>query len=614
MKKRSLLTGLILLPLLLTGCNKNNDTVSIEFSTDIPVAYVGEEYDFSQVLIIEENVNYTLAISYFDYLAEEEKTLTVSDNYYFTPVELFDVTVEVTATKGKASDKKSKTITVAERTDEIDELLASSGFGGWADIGITKEVTTDSTYRKGEDSKSALAVRFQGSNPYISGATLLTLNNFRFLPLWEDQTWENSVLHFWVYNPTDFELEFQLRIMDEYTGMVDLDWGHSLMISQFAAPNAWTEIFFSLHAFGVDHPLFLNEEGTRNDHINVKVHWAGAPATADEIYNYNFWVDGVDISPYSAERFPTVDPTNYATAETLEYGWENMILDAGMTTVTPVFDRIFVNSTEEHESKSSMAISFDKKDPSEDGYILVLSPQEEFGEENTPSFRHGTLDFDIHFENVENSEIQILGINDTWTIFAKLNVTPTETSGEWLHVSVDLGQHSDFYNLTKGIRLGFIFKGINDDNKATAKVHIDNIVFDQDGGTPEDQIDVVRGVPFTAGSDLIMDIANIPVATSEFVFDLKFETTDDTGFCLMIGDGWDNYFGYYTVFANGTLGDNYAGVTITALSDGYYRVTMTLSELTAVNGDINAINNINLIFVRGAWTSASGYVEFFPTN
>ena len=485
-----LLSSIFVLPLLLTGCN--NDTgggVEIEFDDIIPTAYVGEEYDFSEVLIVEKDVEYRLEVYYFDYYEKVEKTLEVVNQYCFTPKELFDVTVVVNAKKGSSTQVRSKAVPVAQKVDPIDELLSTDGLSGWGDSGINKEAVVDDQYFKNENSHSALSVHFQGSNPYTWGTTFLSLNNFRLLPYWSDQTWENAVVHFWVYNPMAYQLEFQMRVYDKLTDLVNVDWGQALNVPQFAAPNAWTEVNFSLKHLGVNHTLYQNEEGTRDDSIIVKVKYGNTPIDGMEVYSYQFFVDDIDVIPYSEERFPDLDTKCYATAEDISFGWENMKLDDGWSRANVLFDREFVNSSEEHTSLSSMYLTFNGvtfKDGDEaNGYCVILAPEAEFGDDNLPSFRQGTLDFDIHFSsNITDKTIKILAVQHEWQIFARVITTPVESNNEWMHVTFDFGEHNEFYNITEGIRLGICFPGIDSSNKDSAKVYLDNIVFDQNSGAP----------------------------------------------------------------------------------------------------------------------------------
>lgn len=126
---------------------------------------------------------------------------------------------------------------------------------------------------------------------------------------------------------------------------------------------------------------------------------------------------------------------------------------------------------------------------------------------------------------------------------------------------------------------------------------------------PTEGGDVIRGTQFTGGNDSTVNFTNVYALTEEFVVDFKFTSSGYVAF--MIGDGWQNYYGYFEVYSTGVLGQNYNGAIIETLTDGYYRVTLDISELNKTNGgsDISQITKIDLFYIRGNWSTASGYYE-----
>ena len=76
----------------------------------------------------------------------------------------------------------------------------------------------------------------------------------------------------------------------------------------------------------------------------------------------------------------------------------------------------------------------------------------------------------------------------------------------------------------------------------------------------------------------------------------------------MLGQTWTNYFGYYRINANGT--SNRSEVSITTLEDGYYRVSIDLSNAINYNSEPVPTEYISLFYVRGIWSTASGYIDF----
>ena len=128
-------------------------------------------------------------------------------------------------------------------------------------------------------------------------------------------------------------------------------------------------------------------------------------------------------------------------------------------------------------------------------------------------------------------------------------------------------------------------------------------------------IDNSRGDLFSAGNNYTLDILNPTIALTETInIDFKFTSSSDTYIQFMLGDGWSNYFGYFKVYADGRLGGTYSGITIHALDDGYFRVTVVISQLDTIGGgSIDNINKINLFYIRGNISTASGYVDFNAT-
>ena len=118
-----------------------------------------------------------------------------------------------------------------------------------------------------------------------------------------------------------------------------------------------------------------------------------------------------------------------------------------------------------------------------------------------------------------------------------------------------------------------------------------------------------RGTHFEKG--FTYNFADTPLAET-FVFDVKFTCTDESTMYFMLGDGWDEYFGYYGIKSNGTLVDPYDGVSIQNTEDGYIRVTCILSQMNKRNGsNLNPTEKVNLFYVHGSWGgNAEGYIDF----
>ncbi|MCQ2742115.1 MAG: metallophosphoesterase [Bacilli bacterium] len=128
--------------------------------------------------------------------------------------------------------------------------------------------------------------------------------------------------------------------------------------------------------------------------------------------------------------------------------------------------------------------------------------------------------------------------------------------------------------------------------------------------------DVVRGKEFSAGKNNSTDLKGDQikyVATDTFVLDIKFMSGDDTFVSFMLGEGWNSYFGYFKIFADGHMASAYNGVTSEKLSDGYYRYSFKLSEVTEVGDRPAPSEKITLFHVEGARTTAFGYIDICPS-
>lgn len=490
MKKKLVFTLLtVMAASSLVGCQQESTKFEIKFTDAVPNCVTGEEYDFGDILIEEEGVSYTMEAFYQNYYEKKEYKLE-TNGLKFTQNEAFDVSVVVTGKKGGETKKRTQLVQTSVACDPIDGLLASTGFSGFADTGLTKELITDEQYCKA-GGKSALAVYYQGNNFYRWGATVLAPTNFRCLDYWTDKTWEDTILKFWVYNPTEEELEFQLRVADELTKLVNIDWGQELNIIQKAAPGVWTECLFPLHRVGVNHTLFINEEGTRKDSLNVKVRWAGTP-TKDPtpLYNYQFYIDGVDFVP--ASEYPDIDTHCYAKAEHSSESLENCFLDtsksAGWAAGNVRYDREVVCKVDNPNSKSSCWATFNGTTVTDAGvkYGLIYNIGSDYDNqmiEALPDLTHGILTADFKFENMTNTNVKLVATDKTWAV-PKVEY-PTEDLGNgWRRLVLDMANEEAYVAITEAIRIGFAFPGVTDATKDTASVHLDNFHYYQDQGSP----------------------------------------------------------------------------------------------------------------------------------
>ena len=351
----------LLLPLVfcsLTSCGQDK-SLEIQLEESIPTAYVGEVYDFQDCFVQEDGYSYSIDVYSYHGATYTETKLDV-DGLTFVPTNTDPISVVLHGNKGNTNLEKTVAVDVKEKGDPIDELLINTGASGYADPGFTKTLNTQVAYKRpGSNNKTSLAVSYSGNQNYYAGGAVFCPNNFRCLDCWKDKDWKNAILRFWVYNDSDYDIEFGLRIKDEFTGSVDLDMTQDGNPSKFAKAHDWTEILFPLRPLGITHTLYQNEEGTRNDSLTIKAKWGGVEYHSDPtelilhpipMHSYNFYVDEIDIVP--ASDYPDI-PTDLP--DTLDRMINGTWCDPNFTREV-VFDKDFI-----HDGESSIKFTLTGK-------------------------------------------------------------------------------------------------------------------------------------------------------------------------------------------------------------------------------------------------------------
>lgn len=121
-----------------------------------------------------------------------------------------------------------------------------------------------------------------------------------------------------------------------------------------------------------------------------------------------------------------------------------------------------------------------------------------------------------------------------------------------------------------------------------------------------------KGERFESGVDYTCDLSK-PFLLNDIVnIDIWFDELESTQkFSLMFGQGWSKYFGYYNIFSDGTLGEDYAGVSVSQPVEGMFRFTFDLSKLNKKTEEKTEFPDefVDLIYIRGQWSAASGNIK-----
>ena len=421
--------GILLWPKETAGDNTDSGTdFVIESYPIIPTAYLNQEYDLRDAIEIEEGVTYSATALYVDYNNGMTEHEVAVNDLKLTPVDLFELVVTITAQKGQETAQKVLYVPVSIIADPIDQTFSSKGSAAWADDGIVKTVTIDKDHIKAENSFTALEIAFNGSSSHYYGTALGILKDDDLMKLYSDQKWENAVVQFWVYNPMEAPIEFQLRIQDNQTGL-NTDWSDAedFEYRQIAQPGEWTLCLFSLRAQGTIHKLGNKET------LVLKSQYHGMPGL-DVNYSYNFVIDGLDI--VDASNYPELDTTFTKSTESLDQGWENLPLDTGWQgTETIYVHDIMMGEGSVCSLKATFNSSKAMKDP-----FISFAPQwaVAYGKlRQLPDMSGGTLTAYFKFENMPaHAELNLT--NREWETTNTLPFTLKKLDNGWYEGTIDL--------------------------------------------------------------------------------------------------------------------------------------------------------------------------------
>ena len=233
-----------------------------------------------------------------------------------------------------------------------------------------------------------------------------------------------------------------------------------------------------------------------------------------------------------------------------------------------------------------------------------------------------TIQFDVHFTSANNSTMWFM-IGDGWDdYFGYYGLNANGTLADNNYSGVSVAPTSDEY-----VRVTCVLSLMNKTNGSnpnpTEKVNL-FYVHGSWGSNPTGYIDfdlgdapeTVRGEAFASGEDKSINFEKLGYDAT-VVVDFKFTSNPGTHLNFFIGNkenDWKYYFGYYKLTEAGAIEGDSNGITVSTTSDGYYRLTIVLSELTkaSADGGPSSVDGFNLFYIRGGWTTGSGYVDFNP--
>ena len=292
MKKKMLLCGFLLLlaVLVFAGCHQEPaQPLTLTLFNSSAECEIGEKFDLSRLHFSEEGVSYSYSASYVDPATMLTVELPLSESNMIRQDFPADVHVVISAFRGEEVATETVDITITYEADAVDRFLVSGGKAGYSDPGVYKWLSFDPAFLRQEGGTTSVKVCMeQGADP--EGKTVLDLCHYSLTPYYTARTWGDSVVAFWVYNPSEKPIEFRLNLLDA-NAKINIGWNSEANDQvQWAQPGQWTQLLFSLKKFGVTGILYMDEDLTRNDILEVQ-------AKAAVEGPCEFYIDGADIIP-----------------------------------------------------------------------------------------------------------------------------------------------------------------------------------------------------------------------------------------------------------------------------------------------------------------------------
>lgn len=466
MKKAMLvLFALVVALSLLAGCGQqasgpvsdSAEPMKIETLRFMPYAYLGESFDLREVILMEDDVEYSATALYVDIETRTEHFLDVVDLCY-TPVEIQETVVTLTATRGNETVHKVVYIPTSIRAEPLDDIYCSSGSGGGGDPGFSKTVNIDPNYLYGEDSTTSLKISWNSVDPHPWGNSFLNITNSDAMALFTDQTWENAIVTFWVYNPNDKAVEIQCVHVDEgfYTDFTNTPGPHRM----FAEPGKWTQCFYSVRRGGT-----VGKPGVDNEaYLCLKFRYEDYSTT--DSYDFEFYIDNLDVVP--AEMYPDVDTTYVKSKETREQGWENSGTDTGWEGAYIIYD---YDQKMGEGSECSMKATFPGEKGKTHSFVCINPggwPQDEW-----PDMTGGIFSGYFKFENAP-AKVKLDIVNDKWETSNQVEFKLSAVGDGWYYGYVDMEDvQVGSYRNDNIIRIRIHFSDVTDDTV----IHLDTIKF-----------------------------------------------------------------------------------------------------------------------------------------
>ena len=265
-------------------------------------------------------------------------------------------------------------------------------------------------------------------------------------------------------------------------GRYSLDLSEGLLTMQYKPINVQNPgtLYFGVLKSWSEHKIVqVNSQAINDGWYSFEYNLASLNLGAGSYIRFTFGFDAEDSNLNKCvvyyDNIKVIDPQ-----EDYTLGWENMARDDDWGSSIATVDRLYKASD---TSINSMKLTFANKSIDDrNKACMIISPQVA-GISSGLNFNTGILEAKFLFSSeVQNKTVRLLFTDSNWKA-NRYNVEPEPIGNGWYHLQVDLSnlpspvlKDAD-YNGQNIIRIGFGFCGVNDSNKNTATVWIDDVFY-----------------------------------------------------------------------------------------------------------------------------------------
>ncbi len=427
-------------------------------------------------------------------------------------------------------------------------------------------------------------------------------------------SWDNVVFTADVYNTTDRDLEIGLLFVKN--NQVWLNDG-KIENSGFLAPitltaGEWTTAAWSMKSFGVVSNVF-------DDEITVYLQTRIKDTTdMTAPYVYSLALANLDFVDYDAESFPDMDTSAPVLAE-MDNGASESFRDSykdGVVTRELSTDANYLHNG----STFAFEVGVNRAADKAQDLVGIVSSATDCSLTN---WEHVVLTADVYNATDYDLEmgVQFVKNNESWLNDGKIEsvsfLNPiTLTAGEWTTVAWSMKVFSIGSDIfADGVDI-YVKTRIKDKTGLTAPyvydLAITNLDFVDYAAEKFPDLNLYHGTAVEANK-----AKNTALDNATAIETISFEYCITSGTELLVAlrkDSDDNNkYGQFSLTATGEKED-YAGITVTSLGNGYNRVVITLDEITKTTGTPPAKAELNVLSFQRQSSAAYYYANVQVTH